>query len=169
MPILVRRALPEDWPVIVAFNCRLAEESEDKQLDRAWIEPGVKAVLADPRKGRYFVAICDDETAAEEPGGRIVGQLMHTFEWSDWRNGEIWWLQSVYVVPEFRRQGVFRALFDHLHSEAAADPGVVGLRLYVEEHNRRAQATYETLGLRNGGYFVMEKMLRQSDFHSGNS
>jgi ribosomal protein S18 acetylase RimI-like enzyme len=169
MPILVRPARPEDWPTIVEFNCRLAEESEGKQLDRTRIEPGVKAVLADPRKGRYFVAVCDEGAAAEEPGGRIVGQLMHTFEWSDWRNGEIWWLQSVYVAPEFRRRGVFRALFGHLRGEAAADPDVVGLRLYVEEHNRRAQATYETLGMTTGGYFVMEEMLRRGDFGPGSS
>jgi ribosomal protein S18 acetylase RimI-like enzyme len=177
MPILVRRALLEDGPTIVEFNCRLAEESEGKRLDRSRIVPGVDAVLSNPRKGRYFVALCDDESTvpatdardAKSNGARIVGQLMHTFEWSDWRNGEIWWLQSVYVVPEFRRQGVFRALFDHLRHEAASDPGVVGLRLYVEEQNRRAQATYESLGMTSGGYFVMEQMLRRGDFSPGHS
>jgi ribosomal protein S18 acetylase RimI-like enzyme len=87
---------------------------------------------------------------------------MHTFEWSDWRNGDIWWLQSVYVSPEYRRRGVFRALFDHLRRKAEADPGVVGLRLYVEEQNSRAHATYERLGLKPGGYFVLEQMLRRS-------
>jgi ribosomal protein S18 acetylase RimI-like enzyme len=88
---------------------------------------------------------------------------MHTFEWSDWRNGDIWWLQSVYVHPDFRRQGVFRALFEHLRREAEADPGVVGLRLYVEEQNAHAHATYKTLGLKPGGYFVMERMVRRSN------
>jgi ribosomal protein S18 acetylase RimI-like enzyme len=87
---------------------------------------------------------------------------MHTYEWSDWRNGDIWWLQSVYVHPDFRRQGVFRALFDRLRSEAEGDPTVVGIRLYVEEHNTHAHETYRSLGLDNGGYFVMEKFHRRS-------
>ena len=138
---------------IVEFNCRLAEESEGKMLDRAHVEPGVQAVLADEHKGRYLIA---------EAGGRPVGQLMHTREWSDWRNGDIWWLQSVYVHPDYRRLGVFRALFERLRSEAEAEPGVVGLRLYVEEHNTRAHETYRKLGLTNGGYFVMEKWHRRS-------
>jgi ribosomal protein S18 acetylase RimI-like enzyme len=176
MRMFVRPAVPEDWPVIVDFNCRLALESEGKRLELADVEPGVKSLLADPRKGRYFVAVAEPFDAqrsadAPPPGlpwprGRespIVGQLMHTFEWSDWRNGEIWWLQSVYVDPEFRRRGVFRALFDHLRTEAEADPNVVGLRLYVEEQNARAHTTYEKLGLKPGGYFVMEHMLRRSN------
>jgi GNAT superfamily N-acetyltransferase len=153
MSIDIRLAVPGDWPTIVDFNCRLAEESEGKTLERAHVEPGVKAVLADPHKGRYFIASI---------AGQPVGQLMHTREWSDWRNGDIWWLQSVYVDRDFRRQGVFRALFDRLQSEAEADPGVVGLRLYVEEHNSRAHETYRDLGLVPGGYFVMEKMHRRS-------
>ena len=148
-PLLtVRTARPDDWPTIVEFNCRLAEESEGKRLQPEKIEPGVKAVLADARKGRYFVA-CEKE--------RLVGQLMHTREWSDWRNGDIWWLQSVYVHPAYRRRGVFRRLFEHLHREAARDPGVVGLRLYVESNNTAAQRTYQSLGLMEAGYFVMER------------
>ena len=152
MEITIRPATPDDWQTIVEFNCRLAEESEGKRLDRAHVEPGVQAVLADARKGRYLIA---------EAGGRPLGQLMHTREWSDWRNGDIWWLQSVYVHPDFRRAGVFRALFEQLRSEAEADPEVVGLRLYVEEHNTRAHETYRKLGLTNGGYFVMEKWHRR--------
>lgn len=153
MSIQIRPALPDDWLTIVDFNCRLAEESEGKTLDRAHVEPGVKAVLGDPHKGRYFIAT---------HAGRPVGQLMHTREWSDWRNGDIWWLQSVYVHPDFRRQGVFRALFERLKAEAEADPQVVGLRLYVEEHNTRAHDAYRGLGFAPGGYFVMEKMHRRS-------
>jgi len=153
MPIEIRPAAPEDWQTIVDFNCRLADESEGKKLDRAHVEPGVRALLADPRKGRYLVASVD---------GRIVGQLMHTYEWSDWRNGDIWWLQSVYVEPEFRRGGVFRALFNRLRQDAEADPDVVGLRLYVEEHNHHAHKTYLNLGLAQAGYVVMEKMHRRS-------
>jgi ribosomal protein S18 acetylase RimI-like enzyme len=153
MPITVRPAVPDDWSIIVDFNCRLAEESEGKKLDRAHVEPGVRTLLADSRRGRYLIATSE---------GRVVGQLMHTYEWSDWRNGDIWWLQSVYVHPESRRQGVFRALFEKLQTDAEADPGVVGLRLYVEEHNRQAHETYRNLGLTPGGYFVMERMHRRS-------
>lgn len=177
MDIRVRSARPADRATIVDFNCRLAEESEGKQLRRADVEAGVSALLGDPRKGRYFIATVPPQDAATESqrsaavqsspaetaNERIVGQLMHTFEWSDWRNGDIWWLQSVYVHPDFRRMGVFRALFDHLRQAAAADPGVVGLRLYVEEQNAQAHATYARLGLKPGGYFVMEQMLRRSD------
>jgi len=152
MPIEIRLANSADWPTIVEFNCLLASESEGKQLERRHVEPGVKALLADPRKGRYFLALSE---------GRIIGQLMHTYEWSDWRNGDIWWLQSVYIHPDFRRQGVFRALFDRLRGEAEADPAVVGLRLYVEEQNTRAHETYRNLGLSEGGYFVMEKFHRR--------
>jgi GNAT superfamily N-acetyltransferase len=153
MTIDIRFAVSDDWQIIADFNCRLADESEGKKLDRAHVEPGVRALLADPRKGRYLVA---------EAGGRVVGQLMHTYEWSDWRNGDIWWLQSVYVHPDFRRKGVFRSLFDRLRSEAEADPAVVGLRLYVEDHNHHAHETYRNLGLAPGGYFVMERMHRRS-------
>jgi ribosomal protein S18 acetylase RimI-like enzyme len=153
MPIQIRPALPDDWPTIVDFNIRLAIESEGKELNRQDVEPGVQALLADPRKGRYLIAEVD---------GRIVGQLMHTYEWSDWRNGDIWWLQSVYIVPEYRRQGVFSALFDHLQQAAEADPNVVGLRLYVEDNNTRAHETYRKLGLTHGGYFVMQRMHRRS-------
>jgi ribosomal protein S18 acetylase RimI-like enzyme len=158
MTIEIRLATRDDWPTIVDFNCLLATESEGKQLDRQHVEPGVQAILADPRKGRYFLA----SVRVSSTQGRIVGQLMHTYEWSDWRNGDIWWLQSVYVHPDFRRQGVFQALFERLRCEAEADAGVVGLRLYVEEQNTRAHETYRKLGLSEGGYFVMEKFHRRS-------
>ncbi|MCY2968017.1 MAG: GNAT family N-acetyltransferase [Planctomycetota bacterium] len=150
--ITIRPAGPGDWETVVDFNCRLAEESEGKRLDRGHVEPGVKALLADARKGRYYLALID---------GEIVGQLMHTYEWSDWRNGDIWWLQSVYVIPDRRRQGVFRALFEHLRTAAQDDPGVVGLRLYVEEQNAHAHATYANLGFQPGGYFVLEQSHRR--------
>ena len=152
MPDLtIRLAQPDDWPAIVEFNCCLAIETEETTLQRTDIEPGVQALLADSQKGRYFVA-CD--------GDRIVGQIMHTREWSDWRNGDIWWLQSVYVHPYYRRRGVFRRLFDTLLSEAESDDGVAGIRLYVEDGNEPAHETYRRLGFKEAGYFVMQRLFR---------
>lgn len=147
--LTVRPAEPVDWPTIVDFNCRIARETENKELHPERIAAGVQRLLEEPTKGRYFVA-CD--------GSDIVGQIMHTWEWSDWRNGEIWWIQSVYVLEEYRRRGVFRRLYDRLHAEAQQDPGVVGLRLYVESENARAQATYSGLGMDHTGYLVMEML-----------
>lgn len=145
--IIIRAACYEDWPVIADYNCRLAWETEHKRLDPAKIEPGVQAVLNDPAKGRYFVAEVD---------GQVVGQLMHTWEWSDWRNGQIWWVQSVFVAPEFRQQGIFKRLFEYLATLATAEH-VLGIRLYVEDQNARAQRTYQQLGLTEPGYRVMER------------
>lgn len=149
IPIEVRAACPDDWQTIVDFNCRLAWESEHTKLDRTRIEPGVRNLLADERRGGYFLACCD---------GRIVGQLMITFEWSDWRNGNIWWLQSVYVDAEFRQRGVFRALYSHVWREVEASPDIAGLRLYVERENVSAQEVYARASMIPAGYIVMERM-----------
>lgn len=151
MALAVRDAVAADAEVIAEFNSQLAWETEQKRLDPATISAGVRAVLLDRRKGRYLVA-CDGET--------VVGQLMHTYEWSDWRNGDIWWLQSVYVSQSYRRRGVFRLLFEHLAEAARHEPNVVGIRLYVEEHNTAAQATYTKLGMQDSGYVVFETMHR---------
>ena len=145
----VRQADAADAAVIVEFNCRLAEESEGKTLDDNLIRPGVAAALADPAKALYFVA--------EDAGKRVVGQMMITYEWSDWRNGWIWWIQSVYVRSEARRQGVFRALFDKVQQTARAKPDVIGLRLYVDNENVSAHQTYYRLGMKKSNYFVLEK------------
>jgi len=125
----------------------MALETEGKVLDAATIRAGIAAGLADPGKARYLVA---------EQDGRAVGTLMLTTEWSDWRNGWWWWIQSVYVAPDARRHGVFRALYAHVESEARATPGVCGLRLYVENDNARAQATYQSLGMNDARYRVFE-------------
>jgi GNAT superfamily N-acetyltransferase len=138
MPVTVRPGVPADTAVIAEFNRLLAYESENKQLDPDLVRRGVAAVLADPVKGRYFVA---------EEDGRICGQASITYEWSDWRNGWIWWLQSVYVRQEARRQGVFAALHNHIRQTAQAAGDVLGLRLYVERNNLTAQATYRKLGM----------------------
>ena len=148
MPLSLRRAGLADAPVIVEFNILLALESEGKTLDPAVLGPGVAAGLADPRKALYFVA---------EEAGTVLGQIMVTFEWSDWRNGWLWWIQSVYVRPDARRRGVFRALYEHVRQAARQDPEVVGLRLYVERANEAAQQTYLRLGMEWTGYLVLER------------
>ena len=152
--ITIRDACADDWPTIVEFNRRLAQETESLALDGPTLEAGVKAALADATKARYFVACTTD--------GQIVGQMMHTYEWSDWRNGDIWWLQSVYVHPDFRSQGVFRRLFEFVAEQAEGDPSVVGLRLYVEDHNAGAQDVYQRLGLAPAGYRVMERIWKRA-------
>ena len=157
MKIRVRDASPDDALVIAGYNSDMAEETEGKTLDPELIGPGVAAVFKDASRGRYWVAL---------DGDRVVGQLMVTYEWSDWRNGNIWWIQSVYVHPDWRRHGVFRALYRHVESLANATPGVIGLRLYVETGNTRAQQTYEALGMVRPNYLVMEAMLRNSSADS---
>ena len=146
--LTIRLADIDDVVTIAEFNTRLAAETEGKQLVPATITDGVRTLLTDGRHGRYFVACL---------GTRIVGQMMHTGEWSDWRNGYFWWIQSVYVYADFRRQGVFQNLFRHVESEAKADPQVIGIRLYVEDENHPAHATYEKMGLVWTTYRVMER------------
>ena len=146
-PIVIRLSTPADAPAITEFNARLADETEHLQLDRARLRAGVDAVLGDTSKGVYWVA---------EAGGEIVGQLMITFEWSDWRNGVCWWIQSVYVRQDWRSRGVFKALYQHVHQLAKSRSDVCGLRLYVERDNKRARQTYERLGLRQTNYELYE-------------
>jgi GNAT superfamily N-acetyltransferase len=148
MPLSIRRAGPADAAIVIEFNHLLATESEGKTLDGAVLAAGVTAGLADPRKGVYFLA---------EEDGVAVGQIMFTTEWSDWRNGWFWWIQSVYVQPAARRRGVFRALFEHVHQTARADGHVIGLRLYVERDNHVAQETYRRMGMDAAGYLVFER------------
>ena len=144
----LRRATPADAAVLADFNARLAQETEGKTLDRATVEAGVAAQLADESRGVYFVA---------ERDGAVVGQLAITTEWSDWRNGWFWWIQSVYVRHDARRQGVFRALYAHVHEEAKRRGDVIGLRLYVERDNSAAQQTYLGLGLREMPYLMFDR------------
>ena len=138
MSLTIRRATAADEPVLVAFNAALAWETEDKRLDPGALTAGVRAVLADPARGFYTVA---------ERAGEVVGQVMVTFEWSDWRNGWFWWVQSVYV---------FRALYRAVEAAAAADPAVIGLRLYLECNNTAARDTYRALGMFDTSYELME-------------
>jgi GNAT superfamily N-acetyltransferase len=148
MEIEIRPAGERDIDVIAANNAALAMETEHRRLKPAVVRAGVAAALADASHGRYFLA---------EHDGEVVGQIMHTYEWSDWRNGCFWWIQSVYVAPRARGHGVFRRLFEHLRALARAQPDVCGLRLYVERDNARAQRTYVQCGLADSGYLVMEE------------
>jgi GNAT superfamily N-acetyltransferase len=146
--LLVRDARAGDLAFIVEANAAMALETEHKVLDRAVLARGVAAVLERPARGFYLIA---------ERAGAPVGCLLVTYEWSDWRNGDWWWLQSVYVVPQARRGGVFRALHAEVDRRAAATPDVVGLRLYVERDNARAQATYAAIGMHETAYRLYER------------
>jgi ribosomal protein S18 acetylase RimI-like enzyme len=149
MPTLhIRDAVPADLEFLARGNEAMALETEHKALDPQTIRRGVGAVLASPAHGRYFIA--------EDASGTPVGQLMVTYEWSDWRDGQFWWFQSVYVLPAARRQGVFKAMYDHVDALVRTTPGVCGLRLYVESENLRAQRTYARCGMRDASYRVME-------------
>ena len=143
----IRPAQAADAATIADFNVLLAQESEGLALDPATVRAGVEALLHDSSKGVYVVA---------ESGGRLVGQLMLTVEWSDWRNGPIYWLQSVYVAPEARGSGVFRALWERALA-TAREAGARAVRLYVEEHNRAAQEVYRRVGMEATGYLVFER------------
>jgi GNAT superfamily N-acetyltransferase len=149
----IRYATPTDEPVITRYNLALAQESEDLKLDPNTVSQGVNAVLNDTSKGLYIVA---------EDSGQVVGQLMITYEWSDWRNGNIWWLQSVYVRPDNRGAGVFRKLLDFVRSQAEATPHVCGIRLYVHRENQAARKTYVRLGFLATEYEIQELELRRS-------
>jgi ribosomal protein S18 acetylase RimI-like enzyme len=154
--LLVRLAMPADAQVLSEFNAAMALETEQKELLRDVIGAGVRALLGNPAAGFYVVAEKDD---------RVAGSLMITKEWSDWRNGAFWWIQSVYVRPECRRQGVYKRLYRHVQELAASDPAVCGFRLYVERENARAQATYNALGMKKTGYLVFEELKPGVRFH----
>ena len=147
--LTIRDATPGDAEIIADFNSRLAFETEGMRLSPEVINRGVETLLADQSKGRYWVAQADS---------RVVGQIMVTYEWSDWRNSMIWWIQSVYVHGDYRRSGVFSALYRHVESLARRDPQVSGIRLYVERDNARARRTYESLGMDMTDYRVMQSM-----------
>lgn len=146
-PPTIRAATLQDLATIVEFNQRLAHETENRRLQPDVLRAGVEHALRHADVARYFVAAWDGET---------VGQMMLTYEWSDWRNGLFWWIQSVYVQSEFRSRGVFRRLYQHVAELASSTPGVCGLRLYVEAHNSAALATYHKMGMQPSGHLVYE-------------
>lgn len=145
----IRRASLRDAAALIAFNSAMAHETESKVLMPHVIGAGVRHLLRHPDSGFYLVA---------ESGGEVVAGLMITTEWSDWRNGEFWWIQSVYVGAKYRRQGVYRRLYRYVQVLAARKRGVCGFRLYVEQSNRRAQATYRDSGMKRTHYLVYEDL-----------
>jgi GNAT superfamily N-acetyltransferase len=147
MQVSLRQATLSDAPTIARFNALLASETEQITLDQNRLLKGVEALLRDSTKGFYLVAVSDNV---------IVGQLMITYEWSDWRNGVFWWIQSVYVEKAARGTGVFKMLFEHVYALAKSLPAVCGLRLYVEKTNTRAKRTYERLSMHSSHYELYE-------------
>ncbi|MEM7612830.1 MAG: GNAT family N-acetyltransferase [Pseudomonadota bacterium] len=147
MNTTIRDAKLSDLETIAAFNSAMALETEGKPLEMETLRAGVGAVLGDAAKGRYWVA---------ERNGETIGQIMVTWEWSDWRNGWFWWIQSVYIAESARRQGVFRALYQHVHNLAKQSGTACGLRLYVEHKNERARNTYLALAMHDANYHILE-------------
>lgn len=149
MQIFIKEAHKEDADTIVAFQIAMAQETESIQLDRETVEQGVMAVFHDPKKGRYFVA-SDQEI--------IVASTLITPEWSDWRNGYVYWIQSVYVLPPYRKRKVFTKMYEHLQNIVLQDAHAMGLRLYVDKTNLKAQQVYEHLGMNGDHYTLYEWM-----------
>jgi ribosomal protein S18 acetylase RimI-like enzyme len=148
MALIVRSAGDTDMDRLVLFNQALARETEGRELDRKTLKEGVEALMNEPARGQYFVA---------QKAGEVVGQLLVTYEWSDWRNGNIWWVQSVYVSRQHRREGIYRLLHEYARS-LARDEKAVGLRLYVDRDNEAAQRTYSALGMQASDYLMFEEM-----------
>lgn len=148
--MIIRAAIPNDADSLVEFNQAMALETEGKQLDPDILASGVNGVFADEKKGFYVVA---------ERDGQIVGGLMVTFEWSDWRNAWFWWIQSVYILPEDRGQGIYRRLYDFVKQMSGRKGNVCGIRLYVENDNSHARRVYKTVGMEASHYLMYEEML----------
>jgi ribosomal protein S18 acetylase RimI-like enzyme len=146
----IRLARAEDAAELVAFNQAMALETEGKTLDAQILQSGAEAVLHDREKGFYVVA--EDEE-------RILGSLMITFEWSDWRDGWFWWIQSVYILPEGRGRGIYSLLYAFVKQLASERQDVCGFRLYVEKENAHAQRVYEKLGMEETYYLMYEEMI----------
>ncbi len=150
----IRRAVSTDVETIALYNIALCRETEGRELDPVTVTNGVRRFVSEPNRGRYFVAEID---------GEVVGQAAHTFEWSDWRNGEIWWIQSVYVHPHFRSKGVFHTLFMQIKELGEADVDCCGIRLYMERENDTARECYRRLGFSETGYVVFECLFSRMD------
>lgn len=150
--LIIRAANLDDVESIITFSAAMALETENRQLDLARLREGTLSLLNTPSYGFFMVAELRDGEHR-----RLIGQLMITYEWSDWRNGVFWWIQSVYVDPVWRRRGVFRRIHEAVVSQAKADVKVCGLRLYVEQDNHTAEAVYQRVGLKRSVYKVYEE------------
>jgi ribosomal protein S18 acetylase RimI-like enzyme len=151
--LFIRKAKLEDLEKIVSFNIQMAKETEEKILEKNVTREGVETVLNNESKGFFLLA---EENKGEN---EICGQLMITYEWSDWRNKNIWWIQSVFVDKNYRNRKVFSKLFKSVTKMALSKKGVGGLRLYVEKHNNSAKQVYESLGMKKTPYEIYEKWL----------
>ncbi|HOX83025.1 MAG TPA: GNAT family N-acetyltransferase [Chryseolinea sp.] len=147
--ISIREAKEKDIPILIDFQQRLADESEGVKLDETILNAGLQAMFDDPAKGIYYVVEDDKE---------IIACHLITYEWSDWRNGLVWWLQSVYVKQSHRKKGIFKMMYDNILSIIKADPKLIGLRLYVDKTNERAIKVYESMGMDGSHYTVFEWM-----------
>lgn len=145
----VRQATSADHKPIVEYQLAMAHETEGIELDKPTVEKGVEAVLNDPTKGNYYVA---------EVNGKVVSSLLTTFEWSDWRNGTILWIQSVYVQPAYRRKGVYRAMYAYIKNKVLSNDSLNGIRLYADKLNHPAHKTYEKMGMNQDHYITFEWM-----------
>ena len=145
----IRKAKHTDQETIAGFQIKMAKETEALNLDWETVSNGVNAIFKNPGLGQYFLAEID---------GKVVASLMTTFEWSDWRNSMVWWLQSVYILPEYRRKGIFRKMYGHVKNLVQQDEKVSGIRLYVATSNNRAQNTYEAVGMNGQHYRLFEWM-----------
>lgn len=150
MNLIIREASLGDAKTIIDYQIKMAWETEKLNLDRAIVEKGVISVFNDPNKGTYFVA---------EGDGNVIASLLITFEWSDWRSATVWWIQSVYVMEDFRGKGVFKKMYHFLSEKVKRIPSLAGLRLYVEKQNSSAQGVYEKLGM-NGSHYQMYEWLK---------
>lgn len=155
MEIRVYRGKTQDWQALVDFNLAMAQETENRVLSTEDVTAGVKRLLAEEQLGFYVIA---EVKSGHSETSVIAGSLMVTAEWSDWNNGFYWWIQSVYVRPQFRRRGIYRRLYEFVKAEASDCGNVYGFRLYVEKENDGAQQTYRALGMDETYYLVYEEI-----------
>ncbi|MEX5218242.1 MAG: GNAT family N-acetyltransferase [Nitrospira sp.] len=148
--IVIREARREDADILIRFSAAMAWETEQRELDRDRLRQGTLAVFDRADRGTFYVA-------EHRPDHAVIGQCLITYEWSDWRNAQFWWIQSVYVDTQWRRRGVYRRLHDSIRKRAQTTPGVCGIRLYVEQNNTTAQDAYRRAGLRRSGYLIFEE------------
>lgn len=146
-PVVIRKASLDHLDTIVHFNLALASETENRTLDKDILRQSIQSILQDPRKGVYMLACIEDE---------VVGQIMYTFEWSTWRNANFMWLTDLYVLPEYRKKGIFKLLSDYMMDFYHKDPSIVGLRFCVDKENTSVVPLYKKAGWKEGNYNLWE-------------